>query len=172
VVAAPVLPQHGCVHPPQLRGIQLRFVGSSPGAESEGAHHGPRRRDAAGDFPGSSDYGSSKAAQLGFLRTAAIELARDGVTVNAALPATVSTEGAADMGDDYVHAMVATVSLGRLRSVEDVGKACLFLDTDEADYISGQTIIIDGARHCPRTGGVAWDVGSATGCSTSRAKSG
>src|ERR1700722_19123075 len=53
-------------------------------------------------YPGWSHYGASKAGQLGFMRTAAIELAMHGITVNAVLPGNVVTEGLSDLGDDYL----------------------------------------------------------------------
>ena len=60
-------------------------------------------------YPGWSHYGASKAAQLGFVRTAAIELARDRITVNAVLPGNIATEGLADLGESYVAGMLAAI---------------------------------------------------------------
>jgi 3-oxoacyl-[acyl-carrier protein] reductase len=102
-------------------------------------------------FPGWAHYGASKAAQLGFLRTAAIELAPQGITVNAVLPGNILTEGLADMGEAYLAGMAASIPLGRLGSVADVGNACLFLATEEAGYVTGQTIVIDGGQVLPES---------------------
>jgi len=102
-------------------------------------------------FPGWSHYGASKAAQLGFLRTAAIELAPRGITVNAVLPGNIATEGLADLGADYTATMAASIPLRRLGSVEDIGNACLFLATEEAGYITGQTIVVDGGQVLPES---------------------
>ncbi|ORB28324.1 SDR family NAD(P)-dependent oxidoreductase, partial [Mycobacterium paraseoulense] len=52
-------------------------------------------------FPGWSHYGASKAGQLVFMRTAAIELARAGITVNAVMPGNIATEGLEGMGEEY-----------------------------------------------------------------------
>lgn len=101
--------------------------------------------------PGWSHYGASKAAQLGFLRTAAIELASARVTVNAVMPGNVLTEGLAGLGEDYLRAMESSIPLGRLGSVEDIGNACLFLATEEAAYITGQTIVVDGGQVLPES---------------------
>lgn len=60
-------------------------------------------------FPGWSHYGASKAAQLGFMRTAAIELAPHRITVNAILPGNIYTEGLADMGEDYIAGMTRAI---------------------------------------------------------------
>jgi 3-oxoacyl-[acyl-carrier protein] reductase len=102
-------------------------------------------------FPGWAHYGASKAAQLGFVRTAAIEFAREAITVNAVLPGNVRTEGLAALGEDYLASMAASIPLGRLGSVADVGNACLFLATEEAGWITGQTLVIDGGQVLPET---------------------
>jgi 3-oxoacyl-[acyl-carrier protein] reductase len=102
-------------------------------------------------YPGWTHYGASKAGQLGFMRTAAIELARDGITVNAVLPGNVATEGLAGMGEDYVAGMTAAIPLGKLGHVDDIGYAALFLATDEAAYITGQTIVVDGGQVLPES---------------------
>jgi 3-oxoacyl-[acyl-carrier protein] reductase len=102
-------------------------------------------------YPGWSHYGATKAAQLGFLRTAAIELARHRITVNAVLPGNIATEGLDDLGEDYIRTMEASIPLRRLGSVADIGNAALFLATDEAGYITGQTIVVDGGQILPES---------------------
>jgi 3-oxoacyl-[acyl-carrier protein] reductase len=102
-------------------------------------------------FPGWTHYGASKAAQLGFLRTAAIELSRQKITVNAVLPGNISTEGIDELGPDYRAAMEASIPLGRLGDVADIGNACLFLATLEAGYITGQTLVVDGGQVLPES---------------------
>lgn len=102
-------------------------------------------------LPGWSHYGASKAGQLGFVRTAAIELARQQITVNAVLPGNVMTEGMAELGEDYVRSMEAAIPLGRLGTVAEIGAACLFLATDEAAFITGQTIVVDGGQVLPES---------------------
>jgi 3-oxoacyl-[acyl-carrier protein] reductase len=102
-------------------------------------------------YPGWTHYGASKAGQLGFMRTAAIELARDGITVNAILPGNIMTEGLAGLGEDYVNGMTAAIPMRRLGTVEEIGHAVLFLATDEAGYITGQTIVVDGGQVLPES---------------------
>jgi 3-oxoacyl-[acyl-carrier protein] reductase len=102
-------------------------------------------------YPGWSHYGASKAAQLGFLRSAAIELARARITINAVLPGNIVTEGLEDLGEDYLRQMERSIPLGRLGSVEDVANAALFLASDEAGYITGQTIVVDGGQVLPES---------------------
>jgi 3-oxoacyl-[acyl-carrier protein] reductase len=95
-------------------------------------------------FPGWAPYGASKAGQLGFMRTAAIELAPKRITVNAVLPGNIATEGS----EDYAAALTA-IPMRRLGSVDDIGYAALFLATDEAAYITGQAIVVDGGQVLP-----------------------
>jgi 3-oxoacyl-[acyl-carrier protein] reductase len=102
-------------------------------------------------YPGWAHYGASKAGQLGFMRTAAIELARFGITVNAVLPGNIATEGLANLGEDYVHKMEASVPMRRLGSVTDIANAALFFASDEAAYITGQSLIIDGGQILPES---------------------
>lgn len=102
-------------------------------------------------FPGWSHYAASKAGQLGFMRTASIELARYGITVNAVLPGNIATEGLVDLGEEYRQSMAVSIPLKRLGSVEDVGNAVLFFASHEAGYITGQTIVVDGGQTLPET---------------------
>jgi 3-oxoacyl-[acyl-carrier protein] reductase len=102
-------------------------------------------------YPGWTGYGASKAGQLGFMRTAAIELAPSHITVNAVLPGNIVTEGLAELGEDYAASMAASIPLRRLGSVDDIGYAALFLATEEAGYITGQTIVVDGGQVLPET---------------------
>jgi len=102
-------------------------------------------------FPGWSHYGASKAGQLGFMRTAAIELAKYRITVNAVLPGNVVTEGLEDLGDDYLQTMAASIPLHTLGTVEDIGNAALFFASREAAYITGQSLVVDGGQILPET---------------------
>jgi 3-oxoacyl-[acyl-carrier protein] reductase len=102
-------------------------------------------------YPGWSHYGASKAAQLGFLRTAAMELAPKKITVNAVLPGNIITEGLVEMGQEYMDQMAAAVPAGKLGSVADIGNAALFFATDEAAYITGQTLVVDGGQVLPES---------------------
>ncbi|HNM97355.1 MAG TPA: SDR family oxidoreductase, partial [Marmoricola sp.] len=102
-------------------------------------------------YPGWSHYGASKAAQLGFMRTAAIELAPHGITVNAVLPGNIATEGLADLGAEYRASMEASIPQGRLGDVTDIGNAALFFATDEAAYVTGQALVVDGGQILPES---------------------
>jgi 3-oxoacyl-[acyl-carrier protein] reductase len=102
-------------------------------------------------YPGWSHYGASKAGQLGFIRTAAIELAPLNITVNAVLPGNILTEGVEALGPGYMAKMTSAIPARRLGSVEDVAYAALFLASDEAGFISGQTIVVDGGQVLPES---------------------
>jgi 3-oxoacyl-[acyl-carrier protein] reductase len=102
-------------------------------------------------FPGWTHYGATKSGQLGFMRTACIELAKYGITVNAVLPGNIVTEGLAGLGEEYHKTMAASIPLKRLGSVEDIGYAALYFATKEAGYVTGQTIIVDGGQILPES---------------------
>lgn len=102
-------------------------------------------------FPGWSHYGASKAAQLGFLRTAAIELAPRRITINAVLPGNIMTEGMEELGEVYIRESEAIIPQHRLGTVEDIGYAALFFATDQAGYITGQSIVVDGGQVLPES---------------------
>jgi len=102
-------------------------------------------------FPGWTHYGASKAGQLGFLKTAAMELSRYNTTINAVMPGNIYTEGLQDLGQDYLDTMAASIPLKRLGAVEDIGNAALFFASEEAGYITGQTVIVDGGQILPES---------------------
>ncbi|GAB5376376.1 MAG: 3-oxoacyl-ACP reductase FabG [Acuticoccus sp.] len=102
-------------------------------------------------FPGWAHYGASKAGQLGFLKTAAMELSRYNTTINAVMPGNIVTEGLKDLGEDYLKTMAASIPLKRLGEVEDIGNAALFFASDEAAYITGQQIVVDGGQILPES---------------------
>ena len=102
-------------------------------------------------FPGWSHYGASKAGQLGFIKTAAMELSRYNTTINAVMPGNIVTEGLEGLGEEYLKTMAASIPLKRLGAVEDIGNAALFFASDEAAYITGQQIIVDGGQILPES---------------------
>jgi 3-oxoacyl-[acyl-carrier protein] reductase len=102
-------------------------------------------------YPGWTHYGASKAGQLGFMRTAAIELAPWNITVNAVMPGNIMTEGLDGLGDDYLATMAASVPMKRLGSVADIANAALFFASEEAAYITGQSIVVDGGQVLPES---------------------
>ncbi len=85
------------------------------------------------------------------MRTACIELAPFGITVNAVMPGNIKTEGLFDLGAEYEKTMAASIPLKRLGVVEDIGHAALYFASKEAGYVTGQTIIVDGGQILPES---------------------
>jgi 3-oxoacyl-[acyl-carrier protein] reductase len=102
-------------------------------------------------YPGWTHYGASKAGQLGFMRTACLELAKYQITVNAVMPGNIMTEGMLGNSEAYIKSMEASVPLKRLGTVEDIGHAALYFASKEAAYVTGQTIIVDGGQILPES---------------------
>ncbi len=100
--------------------------------------------------PGHGHYSASKAGIVGFIRAAALEAATYGITVNGVEPGNIMTEGVQQhRSPEFIRMMEAAVPLGRLGTPRDVGHACAFLASDEAAYITGTTIVIDGGQILP-----------------------
>lgn len=102
-------------------------------------------------LPGYSHYTASKGGVAGFVRTAAVELAKYKINVNAVEPGNIMTEGLEATGSEHIHQMIRAIPLGRLGTPEDVAHAILFLSSEEASYITGQSLIIDGGQTLPES---------------------
>lgn len=102
-------------------------------------------------LPGYSHYTASKAGISGFIRTAAIEFAKYNITINAIEPGNILTENLEEMGIELIKSMEKDIPMGRLGTVEDIGLATLFLASDEANFITGQTLVIDGGQVLPQS---------------------
>jgi 3-oxoacyl-[acyl-carrier protein] reductase len=102
--------------------------------------------------PGHGHYAASKGGINGFIRTAALEFAPYGITVNGIEPGNIMTEGMrTHRSEAFIQSMEASVPLGRLGNPRDVANACLFLASDESSYITGTTIIVDGGQILPES---------------------
>jgi 3-oxoacyl-[acyl-carrier protein] reductase len=102
-------------------------------------------------YAGWSHYGATKAGMLGFMRTAALELAPHKITINALLPGNIRTEGLANLGAEYLQKMTRAIPLGVLGEPEDIGHAAAFLASAEARFITGQTLVVDGGQVLPES---------------------
>jgi 3-oxoacyl-[acyl-carrier protein] reductase len=94
-------------------------------------------------------YGSTKAAMLGLMRGFALELVEHGITINAVQPGNVRTAGFEQLDDAYQREMVQAIPMRRLAEPEEVGWAVRFLASEEAGYITGQAIVLDGGQVLP-----------------------
>lgn len=97
-------------------------------------------------------YAASKAGLNGFIRAASLEYARDGITINAVEPGYIRTQ-AMDLlvSKEEQEQMAAQVPLGRLGHPHDIGHAMLYLASDEASYVTGQSIVVDGGSCTPES---------------------
>ncbi|WP_395503126.1 SDR family oxidoreductase [Ectopseudomonas mendocina] len=103
-------------------------------------------------YPGLSHYAASKAGVNGFIRSAALELAKHKVRVNGVEPGMIRTPAMGNLGDGAHSTDIARgVPLGHLGEPEDIAGAMLFLASDAASYITGQTIVVDGGATLPET---------------------
>lgn len=103
-------------------------------------------------LPGWAHYGASKAGQLGLMRrSAALEYARHGVTINAIQPGNILTEGLQAQGDSYLEQMKAAIPTHTLGRPEDIGYAAAFFAARENAYITGQTLVVDGGQILPES---------------------
>jgi 3-oxoacyl-[acyl-carrier protein] reductase len=103
-------------------------------------------------MPGMAHYGMSKSGLNGFVRTAALEYARENITVNAVEPGYILTEAMKTLGgEEELKAMAQCIPVGAMGDPADVAHAMLFLASDEAAYITGQTIVVDGGSTLPES---------------------
>lgn len=93
---------------------------------------------------GQSNYAAAKAGVIGFTKSMAKELAPRGITVNAIAPGFIATDMTAILSDAVKTDLVQKIPLGRLGEPEDVAKAVLFLVSGSTNYITGQTLNVDG----------------------------
>lgn len=100
----------------------------------------------AGQF-GQVNYSAAKAGLHGFTKALAIEGARKGVTVNLIAPGYIATEMLATMRPDVVEKIVERIPIGRLGKVEEIARAVLFLGSEDAGYITGSTLSVNGGQH-------------------------
>jgi 3-oxoacyl-[acyl-carrier protein] reductase len=96
-----------------------------------------------GNF-GQANYSASKAGIIALTKTTAKELASRGICANAVAPGFIQTEMTAKLTPEIQEKMLAVIPLNRFGKPEDVAKLCLFLASSDSDYITGQTIVIDG----------------------------
>lgn len=104
-------------------------------------------------YPGWAHYAASKAGQLGFIHSAALELAKYGITINAVQPGNIKSEGLMAQGEAYMDGMRSTIPTHKLGEPEDIGAAACFFASPEAQFITGQNLVIDGGQTLPEDPG-------------------
>ena len=101
-------------------------------------------------LPGLAHYAASKAGLNGFIRAAAMELAKFRVTVNGVEPGLIRTEGLEALGDEsQITAMAAQIPLKRLGAPEEIAYAMQYFASDAAAFVTGQTLVVDGGALLP-----------------------
>ena len=93
---------------------------------------------------GQANYSASKAGLIGLTKSTARELGSRGITVNAVAPGFITTDMTANLPEATVQKLTENIPLGRMGNPEDVASAVLFLASDKAGYITGQTLLVDG----------------------------
>ena len=94
--------------------------------------------------PGQANYAASKAGLIGLSKSAAKELAPRGITVNSIAPGYIATDMTNQITDQAKENLITKIPLGRIGSPSDIAASALFLASDEARYITGQTLTVDG----------------------------
>jgi 3-oxoacyl-[acyl-carrier protein] reductase len=95
-------------------------------------------------MPRQTNYSASKAGIIGFTRSLAREVASYNVRVNAVAPGFIETDMLDNLKEEYREQIIKQIPLNRMGKAEDVAKAVRFLVSDDASYITGQTLVIDG----------------------------
>lgn len=100
--------------------------------------------------PGHAHYAASKAGLIGLIKAAALEGAPFGITVNGVEPGNVLTDGMkAERSQDFIDGMAGSIPLKRLGTPRELAHSFLFLASDEAAYVTGTTILVDGGQTLP-----------------------
>lgn len=98
---------------------------------------------------GQANYTAAKAGVIGLTKTAAKELASRGITVNAVAPGFIETDMTAKLGDEIQKKLIEQIPLGKLGQPQDVARVVRFLASDDAAYMTGQTLHVDGGMVMP-----------------------
>ena len=96
---------------------------------------------------GQTNYSAAKAGEIGFVKALAQETAKLGITVNAIAPGYIATEMVRAVPAEALAKIVATIPVGRLGEPEDIARAVVFLTSDDAGFITGSTMTVNGAQY-------------------------
>ena len=96
---------------------------------------------------GQTNYSAAKAGIIGFTKALAQETAKKGITVNAVCPGYIDTEMVQAVPPKVLEGIVATIPIGRLGKAEEIAKMCVFLAGEDAAFITGATMTVNGAQY-------------------------
>ena len=102
-------------------------------------------------WPGLSHYMASKGGVNALVRGAALELAKHNITVNAVSPGTIMTQGLMELGGDQLDEIAAIIPAGYIGETQDIAYAAVYLASDQARYITGQALVLDGGQVLPES---------------------
>ncbi len=96
---------------------------------------------------GQTNYSAAKAGIIGFTKALAQETAKKGITVNAVCPGYIDTEMVQAVPPKVLESIIASIPLGRLGKADEIAKMCVFLASDDAAFITGATMTVNGAQY-------------------------
>jgi 3-oxoacyl-[acyl-carrier protein] reductase len=102
-------------------------------------------------WPGLAHYMASKGGVNAFVMGAALELAKHNVTVNAVSPGSIMSQGLMELGGDYIDEIKGIIPAGYIGESEDIAYAVVYLASDQARYITGQALVLDGGQILPES---------------------
>jgi 3-oxoacyl-[acyl-carrier protein] reductase len=97
--------------------------------------------------PGQVNYSSSKSGMFGFTKSLAREVANRGITVNCVAPGFIQTDMTDELSDEQRNHILASVPMARLGQAEEIAQAVRFLASEDASYITGHTLHVNGGMH-------------------------
>ena len=112
-----------------------------------GASSASARWSARAATPGQANYAASKAGLIGFAKAVALEVASRGITVNVVAPGLIETDMTRAMTEDAREEWASKIPLRRLGTPDDIASAVCFLASDEASYITGQVLAVNGGMY-------------------------
>ncbi|WAR43851.1 3-oxoacyl-ACP reductase FabG [Methylomonas rapida] len=98
---------------------------------------------------GQTNYAAAKAGMVGFAKSMAKEVGSRGITVNTVAPGFIDTDMTKELSDDIKNALLNSIALGRLGQPEEIAHAVSFLASEQASYITGETLHVNGGMYMP-----------------------
>lgn len=102
-------------------------------------------------IPGHTVYSATKGAMTGFIKTASLEFAPYGITINSIQPGYIASEGIQHLGKDYLKKIEDSVPVGRMGTSEEVASISFFMVHPDASYVTGTNIVVDGGLTIPES---------------------
>nr|WP_223146835.1 3-oxoacyl-ACP reductase FabG [Methylomonas fluvii] len=98
---------------------------------------------------GQTNYAAAKAGMIGFAKSMAKEVGSRGITVNTVSPGFIDTDMTKELSEDIKNALLGSIALGRLGQPEEIAHAVSFLASEQASYITGETLHVNGGMYMP-----------------------